>query len=127
MSDFPLVPLPAGLKLPGVYTSVILNAGGTIATPNNRLLLWGYMGAGASATPYTPIPGISQIQVDSLCRSWSPLAHTFAAAVSQLPDGIGAEIFLIPLPEPASGAARSAKIKFLPKPIGGVTGMELPC
>lgn len=120
MATFPLVSLPAGQKLPGISTQVNLNGAGLTARPNNKVLLWHYVGAGAPADLYTARQVISQAQVDALCKSWSPLAHMFAAAVSQLPQGIGAEFWIVPLAEPSSGSVRSCKVKILGKPVSGV-------
>jgi len=119
MATFPLVSLPAGIKTPGVYTQVNLNGAGLTASPNNKVLLWHYVGADAPADLFTARQVISQAQVDALCKSWSPLAHMFAAAASQLPQGIGAEFWIVPLPEPSSGSLRSAKIKILGKASSG--------
>lgn len=119
MATFPLVSIPAGQKLPGISTQVNLNGAGLTASPNNKVLLWHYVGAGAPADLFTARQVISQAQVDALCKSWSPLAHMFAAAVSQLPQGIGAEFYIVPIPEPASGSLRSAKIKILGKASSG--------
>jgi len=120
MATFPLVSLPAGQKLPGISTQVNLNGAGLTASPNNKVLLWHYVGAGSPADLYTARQVISQAQVDALCKSWSPLAHMFAAAVSQLPQGIGAEFWIVPLAEPSSGSVRSCKVKILGKPVSGV-------
>lgn len=119
MATFPLVSIPAGQKIPGITTQVNLNGAGLTASPNNKILMWHYVGAGAPADLFTARQVISQAQVDALCKSWSPLAHMFAAAVSQLPQGIGAEFWIVPLPEPSSGSLRTAKIKILGKASSG--------
>lgn len=120
MATFPLVSIPAGHVIPGISTQVNLNGAGLTPTPNNKVLLWHYVGAGSPADLYTARQVISQAQVDALCKSWSPLAHMFAAAASQLPQGIGSEFWIVPLAEPSSGSVRSCKVKILGKSVSGV-------
>ncbi len=116
-----VVQLPAGLKLPGVFTQVILNSDGGIAAPNNRVLLWAYMGAGGAATQNVAFQALNKAQVDANCKPWSMASHAYAAAKSALPEGIGAEFWIIPMLEPAGGSAQTRKIKFLGAPTSGVT------
>ena len=116
-----VVQLPAGLKLPGVYTQVVLNSDGGIAAPNNRVLLWAYMGAGGSATQNVAFQALNKAQVDAMCKSWSMASHAYAAAKSALPEGIGAEFWIIPMLEPGGGTAQTRKVKFLGAPTSGVT------
>jgi phage tail sheath gpL-like len=122
MAQQQIVQLPAGLKLPGVYTTVILNSDGGVAAPNSRVLIWAYMGAGGTATPNVPFQAFSKSQVDAAVRSWSMASHAYAAAKSALPEGIGAEFYIVPMLEPSGGTAQTKKVKFLAAPSAGVTG-----
>lgn len=119
--QFTTVDLPAGLKLPGVYTKVFLNSDGGAAAVSNKCLLFAYMGAGGLATMNVPFQALGKSMVDAQCKSWSMASHMYAAAKSALPSGIGADIYIVPLTEPSGGTKQTRKIIFCGKPTGGVT------
>ncbi len=122
MPEFPLNPnLPFGYKVPGIYTSVILGDPGGPA-PNNRALCFGYMNPTGNASPNAPFLGITQEQVEQAVGANSMACLSFLAAKSQLQQGVGAEIWILPLLEPASGAQATHFIQFLAAPQNGVLG-----
>lgn len=122
MPDFPLNQnLPPGNKVPGIYTSVILGDPGGPA-PNNRVLCFGYMSSSGNASPNAPFLGITQDQVDQAVGSRSMACASFMAAKSQLPQGVGAETWILPLLEPSSGTKATHLIQFLAAPQSGVLG-----
>lgn len=104
--------LPANYRTPGVFTSLILGDPGAPA-PSNRALLIGIMGSGGIATPNTPFLAVSSSDVSDQVKPWSPLAKMYSAFKSQLPSGVGAEPWLLPLQEPSGGTAATHLIKFL--------------
>lgn len=122
MPEFPLNQnLPPGNKVPGIYTAVILGDPGGPA-PNNRVLCWGYMSTSGNASPNAPFLGITQDQVDQAVGNRSMACAGFLAAKSQLPQGIGAEVWILPLLEPSTGTQATHLIQFLAAPQGGVLG-----
>lgn len=122
MPDFPLNQnLPPGYKVPGIYTSVILGDPGGPA-PNNRVLCFGYMRTSGNASPNAPFLGITQEQVDQAVGSNSIAALSFMASKSQLPQGVGAEVWILPLLEPIAGVSATHLIQFLAAPQSGILG-----
>lgn len=119
MADlFPLnTKIPPGFKVPGIYTTFLQGDTGETA-PNNRVLLWGYVLAGYTATLNTPFLGITQEAVDAVSGgAKSMLSHIYAAAKAQLPLGVGAEIWLMPIAEPSAGTKATHFIKFMAAPV----------
>lgn len=113
--------IPAGFKLPGIYLSFLVGDTGSSA-PNNRCLLWGYAAPGAPAALNTPFLAVTQEQVDAQGGgSDTMISHAYAAAKAQLPAGVGAEVWCLPLAEPA-GTKATHLIKFLAAPVAGVLG-----
>ena len=114
--------LPPGYKRPGVFFSYrIGDTGATI--PNRRVLLFGYVPAGAPAVLNTPTLALSQDQVSALSAgSKYMLPRAYAAAKSHLPAGVGAEFWIVPMLEPVGGAKATHLIKFMAAPVGGVLG-----
>lgn len=120
---FPTNPnLPPGYKRPGVFFSYrIGDTGATV--PNRRVLLFGYVPSGAPAVLNTPFLALSKDQVDSLASGPQyMLPRAYAAAKSQLPAGVGAEIWCVPLPAPSGGVKAIHRITFLAAPVAGVLG-----
>lgn len=119
---FPTNPLPPGYKRPGIFFSYKIGDIGS-TTPNRRVLLFGYVPSGAPAVLNSPVLALSQDQVSSLCAGPQyMLARAYAAAKSQLPAGVGAEVWLVPMPEPSGGAKATHLIQFLAAPVNGVLG-----
>lgn len=119
---FKVLQLPAGFKIPGFYFGYDFSDAGS-AAPNNRLLIWGYMGAAGTAAPNRPLAALTQDVVNVACQPWSMAAHAYAAAKSQLPLGLGAEIYVLPLIEPSGGTKAVHKVKFMAAPVAGVLGL----
>ena len=102
--------LTSGQVLPGFYGFIDYNAGGSGAAPTLRALLWGYVSAVAQRTPNYPYLPASQQDANDGCGRGSDLARMYAAAVSQ-PEAQGAEVWLIPVVEPAGGVASVYKLR----------------
>ena len=60
--------LSSGQVLPGFFGSVDYNGEGAGAGANNRVLLWGYVGATAQRTPNQPFLPTSQQDADDGCE-----------------------------------------------------------
>lgn len=120
MADIPFVvaDLPAGLLEPGVYVQVRTDSDAGLSAPNNRCLIWGYMSSGGTGIPNQPYRALSQSDVDARFRSYSMIAHAYAAAKSQIP--IGMECWLMPLLEPSGGTAQVVKAEITGEPSAGV-------
>src|SRR5579872_4571077 len=90
--------------LPGYYGHA--DYGQTVASaPNRRALLWGFMGAGASATPNRPfLPSDETDAVNRLGSSNCDLMRYYRALLSQ-PEAQGAEVWLMPILAPPGGTA----------------------
>jgi len=109
------VTVPASLRSAGVYTSFNrLGAIGDVG-PNNRLLIPGQVPASASIPLNTPYLPSGADQVDQLCQSWSHLAHNYKAARSQ-PQAAGAEMWILPVADPAGGVKATRPLKFMAAP-----------
>lgn len=117
-TGFPLNPhLPPGYEVPGIFTSWSISDPGA-TTPNNKALLFGYMQAGYPASPNSPMLAVTQAQVNNQVGPKSHAAKVFAAGKAQLGfAGVGAEIYLVPLLEPAGGTAATHLIKFMAAPV----------
>ena len=111
---FSVANLPAGLKEPGVYVTVRTDGDPGLSAPNNRCLILGYMASGGTATADQPIRVLSQDQADAEFRSYSMLAHAYAAAKRQVP--VGCEVWCLPLQEPASGTAQIVNVEIVGEP-----------
>lgn len=96
--------LTSGQVLPGFYSLVLYSAQGAGTGPNRRALLWGYVGASATATLNQPFLPADQNEADAGCGQGSDLANDYAAAISQ-PESQGAEIWLMPIAAPSGGVA----------------------
>lgn len=109
--------LPAGDRVPGVYTSFDRNTDPGGIAPNNRLLLWGIVPPAAPCTLNTPflVTGGSR-QVEQQCTSYAQLTRQYKAAKSALPAGVGAEVWCIPVLEPSGGVKAIHPITFIAKP-----------
>lgn len=114
--------LPANFKIPGIFTSFDRNTDPGGIAPNNRLLLWGIVPPAAPVPLNTPFQPTGQRQVEQKCMAYSQLTRQYKAAKSQLPAGVGAEIHLIPLAEPAGGTKAVHPITFLASPTFDTTG-----
>jgi len=121
--QFPVNPnLPPGYEVPGVYTSWQISDPGS-TQPNNRALLFGYMTPGYPADVNAAMLAVTQAQVDAKVGPKSMAAKVFAAAKAQLgPAGVGAELHLVPLLEPAGGVAAIHNITFLAQPVPDNSG-----
>ena len=115
---FSVANLPAGLKEPGVYVTVRTDGDPGLSAPNNRCLILGYMASGGTATADQPIRVLSQDQADAEFRSYSMLAHAYAAAKRQVP--VGCEVWCLPLQEPSSGTAQIVNVEIVGEPSAGV-------
>lgn len=114
---FSVANLPAGLLEPGVYVGESVGDVGPVA-PGKACLIFGYMSAGGTGTANLPVRATSQADVDAAFRSYSMLAHAYAAAKSQVP--VGAEVWCCPLVEPSGGTAQVINITFQGEPSAGV-------
>ncbi len=103
-----------GINEPGAYTVEKQGTSGG-ASPTNRLLFFGYMAAGGTATANTPFRCLSQTDVDNAVRSYSMAAHAYAAAKAQA--GLGGELWCMPLDAPSSGTAQAFSIEFVGEPL----------
>lgn len=122
MAEFPLnAHVPPGYKIPGIYTSVIDGDPGAPAA-NHRVLCFGYMAGTGMASPNVPFLGTTQEQVDRAVGSSSLACAGYVAAKSQLPQGVGAEVWVLPLLEPVAGTQATHVIQFVPAPQRGVLG-----
>ena len=110
--------LPAGLVEPGVYVSIRTDGDAGLSDTNTRCLLWGYMSPGGTGVPNQPHKALSQEDVDAAFRPYSMLSHAYAAAKAQIP--VGAEVWLLPLLEPAGGTAQAVTVEFTGEPTAGV-------
>jgi phage tail sheath gpL-like len=117
-TPFQIADLPVGLKEPGVYVTIRIDGDVGLSEPNNRCLIWGYMSAGGSGVPNSPFRALSQDDVDANFQSYSMISHAYAAAKAQIP--IGAEVWLMPLLEPAGGTAQAVTITITGEPTAGV-------
>lgn len=102
--------LTSGEMLPGYYGYIDYNSQGGAEDPNRRAVLFGYVGPAAQRTPNRPFSPASQQDADNGCQAGSDLARAYAAAVSQ-PESQGAEIWLVPIREPAGGNASRYRIR----------------
>lgn len=108
--------LPAGFKIPGIYTSFDRNTDPGGIAPNNRALLWGIVPPGAPVARNVPFLTTGARQVDTYCFAYSQAARNYRAGKSNLPAGVGAEIYLLPVDEPASGTKAIHPIQFMALP-----------
>lgn len=114
--------IPPGYKRPGVFVSYEIGDTGE-SRPNHRVLLFGYVPAGAAITLNTPTKVLVKSQVDALTGSpKSMLSRMYASAKSTLPNGVGAEFHLVALAEPSGGAKAKRLIKFMAKASAGTLG-----
>jgi len=117
-TPFAIANLPAGLKEPGFYVSVRTDGDVGLASPTQRCLIFGYMSTGGTYAPNVPVRALSQAEVDAGARSYSMLAHAFAAAKAKIP--VGAEIWLVPLIAPSGGTAQVLNVEIIGEPSAGV-------
>ena len=117
-APFLVADLPAGLYEPGVYVTVRTDGDVGLSAPNNRCLLIGYMATGGTGVPDAPYRALSQTDVDANFRSYSQLAHMYAAAKAQVP--IGAEVYCVGLLEPSGGTAQVLNVEITGEPSAGV-------
>jgi phage tail sheath gpL-like len=122
-APIPLNPnLPPGYEMPGVFTSWAVSDPGA-TTPNNRALLFGYVQAGYPATPNQAFQAVTQSQVNGQVGPKSHLGKVFAAGKAQLgAAGVGADIWLVPLQEPAAGVQATHLLKFMAQPVADNNG-----
>ena len=122
-AEFPLNPnLPEYYRRPGVYTAVIESDPGAPA-PLNRCLLPAYKKAGTLARPGVPFLASGADVVAQQAGRDSMAAVSYRAAKAALPNGVGAEVWILPLDEPAAGVKATHLIKFLaPATAAGVLG-----
>lgn len=116
--------LPESFDTPGIYVEVEDGPAGT-ADPNKRALLIGYKDPaypGETNVPYRPT---SLSDARNKLGPKSLLFAMYAAALSQLPFGQGAEISVLPVPEPAAGVKHQSTLKFLAAPVAGVLGANV--
>lgn len=121
--EFPLnTDLPPYYRSPGVFTQVIESDPGAPA-PLNRALVCGYLKSGGLATPGSPFLASGADLVDQMVKRDSMAAKGYRAAKAALKNGVGAEIWVLPLVEPSAGAKATHLIKFLaPAAADGVLG-----
>ncbi len=101
--------LTAGQMLPGYYGYVDYGPGGSGEGPNNRALLWGYIGSG-TATPNMPFRPDDQTDADAKCFKGSDLARAYAAGISQAQSS-GADVWLMPITAPSGGTQSTYTLK----------------
>lgn len=103
--------LGSGQMLPGFYGYVDYNTGGTTQPPNLRALIWGFISASATRTPNQPFrPSNATEAAQGAGGTNTDLGRQYAAAVAQ-PDALGADIWLMPIAEPAGGVQSVYKLK----------------
>lgn len=107
--------LTAGQVIPGFFGKIIYNSKGGGEGPNFRLLVWGYVGATAQATPNVPFLPSGQQDANDKCERGSDLALAFGEAMSQ-PEAQGAEVWLLPIAAPSGGVASIYKLKLFGAP-----------
>ncbi|MBL9006532.1 MAG: hypothetical protein JNJ46_19910 [Myxococcales bacterium] len=115
---FSIASIPSGVHEPGVYITLRTDGDPGLSAPNNRCLILGYLASGGTATADQPIRVLSQDQADVEFRSYSMLAHAYAAAKRQVP--VGCEIWCVPLQEPSSGTAQVVNVEIVGEPSAGV-------
>lgn len=108
--------------LPGVLVSVALDAEPSTVAPNKRGLIFGYAPSTSTKPFNVPWQPATTREAREAHTEYAHLTHAFEAAKSQLPAGIGAELWLVPLAEPSSGTAATHFVEFLAAPSGGVLG-----
>lgn len=113
-APFQIADLPAGLYEPGVYVTVRTDGDVGLSAPNNRCLLIGYMATGGTGVPDAPYRCLSQNDVDANYKSYSQIAHMYAAAKSQIP--LGAEVYCVGLLEPSGGTAQILNVEITGEP-----------
>lgn len=114
--------LPVNYRVPGVYISLEIGSELGSVLPNKRQLVWGYAPATSTKPMNVPwLPGTSQ-EVRSAHKDYAHITHAYEAAKSQLKAGVGAEIWVLPIPEPAGGTAATHFVEFMASPAGGVLG-----
>ena len=102
-------------QIPGVYTSFDREGDYSGTAPNNRALVFGLVPAGAPAPTGVPFLATSLTQVQQQSgANWSQLARNYMAAKAQ-PASVGAEIWLLPVADPA-GTSATRPLKFVPAP-----------
>lgn len=104
---------------PGVSVNIFESGDVGLSLPNQKSLVFGYMGAGGTGTPNQVVRGLSQDQVELLFKPTSMLAQAYAAAKAAAPLG---DVYLMPLTEPSGGAAQIIKVEIAAAPSGGVLG-----
>lgn len=97
---------------PGIFVGYNLGGDTSGSYPGNRMLLINQVPASASIPLNQPYLAQGQTQVDQLCKDWSALAQDYRAARSQ-PQSSGAEIWLLPVADPAAGVAATHLITFV--------------
>lgn len=122
MPTFATSGLSVNYRIPGVYVEVELGSQLGSILPNKRLLIPGYA-LSTSTKPFNVpwLPGTSR-EVREAHGPNSPITRAYEAAKSQLKAGIGAEIWIAPLPEPSGGTAATHFVEFMAAPSGGVLG-----
>lgn len=100
--------IPGSIRVPGVYTEIDNSRALTGAQLlQYRRLIIGTMLATATLTPGVPVQVVSVAQAEGLAGAGSVLAGMAAAALEQ--DNF-TELFMLPLADPASGAAATATL-----------------
>lgn len=95
--------------VPGVSTFYTRDSDVGADSPNNRCLLFGLVAPGALAGLNTPFAATSQAFVDAQTGgAWTHASRLYRAARAQRED---AEIWIVPLPDPA-GTAATRLLKF---------------
>lgn len=103
-------------QVPGVSTTFERDSDVSGTAENNRLLLTGLVAPGAPCVLNHPFLAQSLAQVQQQCgASWAQLARRYKAARAQ-PRSVGAEIWLLPLADPA-GTRATRLLKFAAAPI----------
>ena len=104
---------------PGVSVNIFESGDVGLSLPNQKSLIFGYMGAGGTGTPNQVVRGLSQDQVDLLFKPASMIAQAYAAAKAAAPLG---DVYMMPILEPSGGTAQVVKVEIAAAPSGGVLG-----
>lgn len=113
--------LPDSFDTPGIYVEVEDGPAGN-PDPNKRALLLGYKDPAAPGEMNVPYRPTSLQDARNKLGARSMLFHMYQAALSQLPFGQGADLSVLPVPEPSAGVKAVRTIAFLAEPVAGVLG-----